>query len=238
MYTKNKISIVIILCCSLAMASFSFFQGKDNMLTDAEKKAGWKLLFDGKTTNGWRMYRNVEADGWEIANGELISKKDGVKKRADIITVDQYDNFELVFDWKIDKGANGGVIYRALENDRPSYESGPEYQLIDDNGYPDKLEDWQKSGADYAMHAPSKLVAKPVGEYNRTRIVAKDSHIEHWLNGVKVVDFELWTPEWQQLKEKGKWKDAKDYGMVKKGYIAFQDHGGGVRFKNIKLKQL
>jgi hypothetical protein len=118
------------------------------------------------------MYRNVPADGWEIVNGELISKKDGVTKRADLITVDQYDNFELVFDWKIDKGANSGVIYRALENDRPSYESGPEYQLIDDNGYADKLEDWQKSGADYAMHPPSKLTAKPVGEYNRTRIVA------------------------------------------------------------------
>jgi hypothetical protein len=238
MYTKSKISIAVILFCSLAITSFSLFQEKDNILTDAEKKEGWKLLFDGKTINGWRMYRNVPADGWEIVNGELISKKDGVTKRADLITVDQYDNFELVFDWKIDKGANSGVIYRALENDRPSYESGPEYQLIDDNGYADKLEDWQKSGADYAMHPPSKLTAKPVGEYNRTRIVANKSHVEHWLNGFKVVDFELWTPEWQQLKEKGKWKDAKDYGMVKKGYIALQDHGGGVRFKNIKLRQL
>lgn len=238
MYTKNKLPFAIILLCSLAITSFRLFQEKDNALTDAEKKAGWKLLFDGKTTNGWRMYRNVEADGWGIENGELISKKEGVTKRADLITVDQYDNFELVFDWKIDKGANSGVIYRALENDKPAHESGPEYQLIDDNGYADKLEDWQKSGADYAMHPPAKLAAKPVGEYNRTRIVANKGHIEHWLNGVKVVDFELWTPEWQQLKEKGKWKDAKDYGMVKKGYIAFQDHGGGVRFKNIKLKQL
>lgn len=237
MYTKSKISIAVIICC-LAISSFTFFQEKDNTLTEAEKKDGWKLLFDGKTTNGWRMYQNVPADGWEVSNGELISKKDGVSKRADLITAGQYDNFELIFDWKLDKGANSGVIYRALENDKPSFESGPEYQLIDDNGYTDKLEDWQKSGSDYAMHPPSTLAAKPVGEYNRTKIVVNKSHVEHWLNGVKVVDFELWTPEWKQLKEKGKWKDAKDYGMAKKGYIAFQDHGGGVRFKNVKLRPL
>lgn len=184
------------------------------------------------------MYQNIPSDGWEVAGGELISKKEGVTKRADLITVDQYDNFELSFNWKVDKGANSGVIYHALEGDQPSYESGPEYQLIDDNGYVDKLEDWQKSGADYAMHAPMTLAAKPVGEYNHTKIVVNKSHVEHWLNGVKVVDFELWSPEWQQLKEKGKWKDIKDYGMAKKGYIAFQDHGGGVRFKNVKLRQL
>jgi len=238
MYTKNKIAIVIILFCFVAVTSFKWVQEKENMLTDAEKKAGWKLLFDGKTTNGWRMHQHVPADGWEIVNGELISKTGSVAKRADLITVDQYDNFELVFDWKVEKGSNSGVIYRALENDRPSYESGPEYQLIDDVGYPGKLEDNQKSGADYAMHAPSTLAAKAVGEYNHTKIVANKGHVEHWLNGTKVVEYELWTPEWQQLKAKGKWKDAKDYGMVKKGFIALQDHGGGVRFKNIKLRNL
>lgn len=238
MYTKNKILIIVALFFSLAFTSYSFLQGPDNSLTDAEKKAGWKLLFDGKSTDGWRTYRNAAADGWAVSNGELVSRKDGVTKRADLVTKDQYENFELVFDWKVDKGANSGVIYRALETERPSYESGPEYQLIDDVGYPDKLEDWQKSGADYAMHPPSSIAAKPAGEYNRTKIVVNKSHVEHWLNGVKVVDYELWTPEWQELKQKGKWKDAKDYGMAKKGYVVLQDHGGGVRFKNIKIRIL
>lgn len=233
-----KIAIARTVICSVAFSAFSFFQDKDNSLTEAEKKEGWKLLFDGKSTNGWRTYRKAPADGWEVLNGELISKKDGVTKRADLITTDQYENFELVFDWKVEKGANSGVIYRALETDRPSHESGPEYQLIDDIGYPDKLEDWQKSGADYAMHPPTSLASKPAGEYNRTKIVVNKSHAEHWLNGIKVVEFEFWTPEWQELKQKGKWKDAKDYGMTKKGYIALQDHGGGVRFKNIKLRSL
>lgn len=238
MNTSVKFGLVTLLFSSMTIASLCQAQEKDNTLTDAEKKSGWQLLFDGKTTKGWRMYQNVPADGWAVVNGELISKKDGVTKRADLITAEQYDNFELAFDWKVDKGANSGVIYRALESDRPSFESGPEYQLIDDNGYPEKLEDWQKSGADYAMHPPSTLAARPAGEYNRTKIVVNGSHVEHWLNGVKVVDFELWTPEWQQLKEKGKWKDARNYAMAKKGYIALQDHGGGVRFKNIKLRKL
>ena len=238
MYTKTKLSIIVILITSIAFSAFEWQQEKDNMLSDAEKRAGWKLLFDGKTTNGGRMYQNKPSDGWEVVNGELISRKEGVTNRADLITADQYDNFELMFDWKVDKGANSGVIYRAIENDKPSFESGPEYQLIDDTGYVDKLEDWQKSGADYAMHAPSTLSAKPVGEYNRTRIVVNKAHVEHWLNGVKVVEYELWTPEWKQLKSQGKWKDAKDYGMANKGYIALQDHGGGVSFKNIKIRKL
>lgn len=238
MNTSCKLALVTFLFISITIGSLCQAQEKDNTLTDAEKNSGWQLLFDGKSTKGWRIYQNVPADGWQVVDGELISKKDGVTKRADLITAEQYDNFELVFDWKVDKGANSGVIYRALENDRPSFESGPEYQLIDDNGYAEKLEDWQKSGADYAMHPPSTLAAKPAGEYNRTKIVVNGSHVEHWLNGVKVVDYELWTPEWQALKEKGKWKDAKNYAMAKKGYIALQDHGGGVRFKNIKLRRL
>ena len=238
MNTSCKLALVTFLFMSITIGSLCQAQEKDNTLTDAEKNSGWQLLFDGKSTKGWRIYQNVPADGWQVVDGELISKKDGVTKRADLITAEQYDNFELVFDWKVDKGANSGVIYRALENDRPSFESGPEYQLIDDNGYAEKLEDWQKSGADYAMHPPSTLAAKPAGEYNRTKIVVNGSHVEHWLNGVKVVDYELWTPEWQALKEKGKWKDAKNYAMAKKGYIALQDHGGGVRFKNIKLRRL
>ena len=129
-------------------------------------------------------------------------------------------------------------LYHLLETHDASYETGPEYQLIDDVGYPGKLEDWQKSGADYAMHPPSQLAAKPAGQYNHTRIVVKGDHVEHWLNGVKVADFHAWTPEWEKLKKEGKWKDYPDYGTSKTGFIALQDHGGGVWFKNVKLRKL
>jgi hypothetical protein len=213
-------------------------QTKDNTLTTNEKNQGWKLLFNGVDTKGWRPYKNAPSDGWEVINGELVNKKAGVKNRADLITIDKYDDFEFSVDWKVEKGANSGIVYRCVEGKGPSYESGPEYQLIDDNGYEHKLEDWQKSGSNYAMHPPSKLTTKPVGEYNTTRIVVKGAHVEHWLNNEKVVEYDFWTPEWQELKTKGKWKDAKDYGLAKTGYIALQDHGGGISFKNIKIRKL
>jgi hypothetical protein len=212
-------------------------QTKDNQLSAAEKKAGWKLLFDGKTLESWRSYQNTASDSWEVVSGELHCKKDGVIKRADLITNDEYSSFELLADWKVSKGANSGILYHVLETHRASYETGPEYQLIDDLGYDSKLEKWQKSGADYAMHPPLKFASRPLGEYNHTRIVVKGDHVEHWLNGEKVADFHAWTPEWEKLKKQGKWKDYPDYGTAKSGYIALQDHGGGIWFKNIKIKK-
>jgi hypothetical protein len=233
----NKIIAAVF--ASFALLAFHHpSQKKDNTLTTAEKKAGWKLLFDGKSTEGWRTYQNQPNDSWEVVNGELHCKKNGVKKRSDLITKDEYASFELQFDWKVGKGANSGALYHVLETHHSSYETGPEYQLIDDLGYPEKLEEWQKSGSDYAMHPPLKIASKPAGEYNHTRILVNGDHVQHWLNGVKVADFHSWTPEWEKLKKEGKWKDYPDYGMAKSGYIALQDHGGGIWFRNIKIKKL
>lgn len=223
---------------SALLWSFCPEQDNSNTLTEEEKKAGWILLFNGHNTQGWRAYNNKPYDSWEVINGQLHCKEKEVKQRADLITTDQYDNFELSIDWKVGKGANSGIIYRAQETSGPSHETGPEYQLIDDEGYPQKLEAWQHSGADYAMYPPNQVAAKPAGEYNHTLVRVKGAHVEHWLNGKKVVEYEFWTPGWQELKEKGKWKDAKAYGLAKKGYIALQDHGGGIWFRNIKLRKL
>lgn len=225
----------------LAILSFSFLvyqKQKDNTLTAKEKKQGWKLLFDGTTLNGWRTYKNRPSQAWDVKNGELYCKAEPVSKRADLITVDTFENFELQIDWKISPKKNSGIMYMVTEDNEASYESGPEYQLIDDSGYPEKLKDKQLSGANYDMHAPSARVVKPAGEYNHTRIVIYKGHVEHWLNGTKVVDYQLWTPEWEQLKANSKWKDVKSYAMSRSGHIALQDHGGGIAFKNIKLKPL
>jgi hypothetical protein len=172
-----------------------------------------------------------------VANGELQCLETGVKKRGDLITNEMYDDFELLIDWKIAPKHNSGIIYRCTEENGASFESGPEYQLIDDTGYPDKLHDKQLSGSNYDMQAPGANVVKPAGEYNRTRIVVKDAHVEHWLNGVKVVEYELWSPQWKEWKAESKWKNVTPYGMSKSGHIALQDHGGGVTFKNIKIKK-
>jgi hypothetical protein len=238
---KKTLTVAFVL---IAFVLFSFYpthvvlQQKDNELTAAEQKAGWTLLFDGKTTSNWRTFQNKPDDSWEIINGELHCKKDGVHQRADLVTRDSYASFDIQFDWRVSKSANSGLLYHVQETHGGSYETGPEYQLIDDLGYEEKLEDWQKSGADYAMHPPMKIASRPAGEYNHSRLIVDGSHVQHWLNGVKVADFNAWTPEWDKLKKEGKWKDYPDYGVSKTGLIALQDHGGGIWFKNIKIKKL
>jgi len=130
-------------------------------------------------------------------------------------------------------------MYHVTEQYEAAYLSGPEYQLIDDDGYAGgKLEDWQKTGCDYAMYTASSRPAKPVGQYNTSKIVVNGAHREYWLNGVKVVEFEAWSDDWKKRKDEGKWKDAPGYGMAKQGYICLQDHGSGAWFKNIKIKKL
>jgi hypothetical protein len=213
-------------------------QEANNTLTKTEQQAGWKLLFDGKTTSLWRPYQNKESDGWEIVQGEIHCKENGVKHRADLITKEEYADFELAFDWKLNKAANSGLVYRANEEQPAAHESGSEYQLIDDAGYPEKLQNWQNSGADYDMHPPVKIASRPAGEYNHSIIKAKGKHIEHWLNDVKVADYEIGTPEWYALKEKSKWAAIKGWGENSKGHICLQDHGGGIWFKNIKVRKL
>jgi hypothetical protein len=237
MYKRNIIPLAI---SAIMLVSFCLpKQEKDNQLSSAEKKAGWQLLFDGKTTDGWRSYKNAPSDGWEGVNGELYCKETGVQHRADLITKEQYADFELAFDWKVRKGANSGIIYRANEDHDAAYESASEYQLIDDKGYEGKLEEWQKAGADYAMHPPLQSISKPAGEYNHSVIKAKGKQIEHWLNGVKVAAYEIGTPEWFELKAKSKWKDIKGWGENSQGHICIQgDHGGGVWLKNIKIRKL
>jgi hypothetical protein len=220
---------------------FSFYHQKENSLTKAEKNGGWKLLFDGKTLDGWRMYQNKATDCWGAKNGELYCKGSETDKsdlRADLITREQYENFELLVDWKIAPQGNSGIMYNVTEAFNTAYMSGPEYQLIDDIGFPEKLEDWQKTASDYAMYPATSRPTNKVGTYNTTKIVVKGAHREYWLNGVKVVEFEAWTPDWYNRKATGKWKDTPGYAMAKKGYICLQDHGGGVWFKNIKIRKI
>lgn len=230
----------------LSLAGFFAFQpvmAKQNKLTKKEKEEGWKLLFDGKTLDGWRGFKmqGIPAD-WSVDKGCIVvSGTGGGESANDLITVDQFEDFDLCLDWAISPGGNSGIFFHVVEGDYPStYATGQEYQLIDDAGWPGTLEEWQQAGADYAMHNADKTKKKlmPAGEFNTSRIRVENGHVTHWLNGEIIVEYDLWTPEWYKLKDQGKWKDYPMYGLARKGYVGLQHHGSLVRFRNIKIKDL
>ncbi len=212
-----------------------------NTLTDAEIQAGWQLLFDGKTTDGWHTYGKETATGWEVKNGELIALGKGGDIGGDIVSDEQFSDVEWSLEWKLSPEGNSGLFYHVQEDTSQYgavYYTGPEYQLIDDDHFPEPLQDWQKTGANYAMHLATSRPTNPIGEWNHSRILVDGGHVEHWLNGTKIVDFEAWTPEWQQRKDTSKWKDYPDYGRFRAGRLALQDHGNQIWFRSIKGRRL
>ena len=202
-----------------------------------------RLLFDGKTTNGWRGFKKATFPerGWVVQNGWLKHVAVGGQDSqggGDIITVDTFDNFDLQFEWKVALGANSGVKYLVTED-----RSGPiahEYQVIDDERHPDaKVGPHRATAALYdAIPAPANKPLKPAGEINAGRIIVNGTHVEHWLNGVKVVDYELWTPDWERRVRESKFKDYPKYGRARRGHIGLQDHGDQAAFRNIKIRDI
>jgi len=230
--------LIVVSLALLSLAVHSNAQ-KLNKLSKEEKKAGWELIFNGKNLDGWKTFQGGEVAGWKVIDGVLNNSGIGSDHGGDIITLKQYQNFEIYLEWKIGPQSNSGVFIRVLEGDtKKIYETGPEYQLLDDKGWKKKISDSQYSGANYAMHAPVGAEVKPIDQWNTTRIVVNGSKVQHFLNEKKVVEYELWTEEWKDLKSKGKWKDKPLYGMSEKGHIGLQDHGGLTQFRNLKVREL
>lgn len=230
---------------AISAVSFSLFSctTEQNTLTQDEIADGWQLLFDGKTLNGWRDYNGTAlTEPWHVVDGCIQAKGDGSDASGYIVTDKEYENFELSWDWKLSKGGNSGMLYHVVE--RPQfkvpYVTGPEYQLIDEPNFPEPLEEWQKLGVDYAMYLPdqSKMKVNPQGEWNNSKIVFDNGHVEHWLNGQKILEFEAWSDDWHKRKNSSKWSNAPEYGLAKKGVICLQDHGYPASFRNIKIKEL
>jgi len=226
----------------------------DNVLTDAEKADGWQLLFDGKSLDQWRGFRaDTVPPGWTIDGDTLMFKADDGKEGfGDLTTKEQFADFDLKLQWKISPCGNSGVLFRVTEDSDQEWHSGPEVQIVDategcwsDYKAPEgqkapgsDLKTTQLSGANYDLHAPSVRAEKPVGEWNDMRILVNGPHVEQWLNGQKVVEYELWSDQWKDMVSKSKFVDYPKYGMNKIGYIVLQDHGKNVWFKNIKIKVL
>jgi len=220
--------------------------GTEEKESDKSAKATtgeWIWLFDGKSTDGWRGYNSEGLpDGWILEEGTLKSLGKGGDIGGDIVYSGmEFEDFELYMEWKVSTAGNSGIFYHVLEGEkyRAPYENAPEYQLLDDLGYPDPLEDWQKLGSDYAMYsAPADKPIKPAGEWNTSRIIFTKEKVSYFLNGVKVVEFVPWSDDWYERRNNGKWADVEDYGKAKAGLIGLQDHGSFIWFKNIKIKEL
>lgn len=210
-----------------------------NTLTAQEKKDGWQLLFDGKTTQGWHTYNKTTiGNEWKVSNGELwLEPKPGA---LDIATDKEFENFELSLEWKIDSCGNSGVFFNAVES--PNYEfgwhTGPEMQILHNDCHPDGKNPKHRAGNLYDLIASSTESAKAPGVWNRARIVSNRGHLEFWLNGVKQVETTMFTPEWVAMIKGSKFAKYPDFGMSRKGKIMLQEHGSRVWYRNIKIREL
>lgn len=207
-----------------------------NELSPEEKNDGWTLLFDGGSLDGWRAFKTeTPPAGWQVNDGVLVRTGEG----GDLMTARQYGDFMLDFDFKIAEGGNSGVMYRVTTDGERPYYSGPEYQILDNARHPDGKNGRDRfTGANYALNAPEKDSGNPAGEWNNARIVVRGNHVEHWLNGEKVVTYEFNSPDWQQRVAASKFKAWPMYGKASRGYIVLQDHGNRVEFRNVKIKEL
>jgi Domain of Unknown Function (DUF1080) len=206
-----------------------------NSLTDAERAAGWRLLFDGKTTAGWRNYgKRTISDGWVVQDAALTRTGAG----GDIITNDEFGNFELTIDWKIEPGGNSGIFYRASEEQDAIYWNAPEMQVLDDAKHPDGQNPLQSAGAAYDLYPAPRGHVHPGGEWNTARLIVNGNHVEQWLNGFKMVEFELGSRDWDSKVAGSKFKPHPKFGKNAQGHIGLQDHGNLVSYRNIKIRVL
>jgi hypothetical protein len=205
------------------------------ILTAEERAQGWRPLFDGRTTAGWRGYKQQTVpDGWRVVDGALTRVGPG----GDIITTDQFENFELALEWKVAPGGNSGIMYRVTEAGENSYNTGPEMQVLDDARHADGKSRLTSAGAAYGLYPAPEGVVKPAGEWNQARLVVNGAHVEHWLNGQRVVEYELWSPDWEAKVKGSKFVEWPSYGRERRGHIALQDHGDQVSFRNIRIREI
>jgi hypothetical protein len=228
---------VVVLACFIFALTLSAFSAEvllSNQLSPKEKKAGWKLLFDGKSLTGWRNYKKPDAPktGWIVEEGCLKHKAH--ERGGDIITIEKFGDYDFQWDWKIPAKANSGVKYLVIEEHGNT--PGPEYQMIDD-----AIEEPVKrqTASLYDILPPKKdKPLKPVGEWNHSRVLVKGNHVEHWLNGAKALEYEIGSAELKAAIAQSKFKDVENFCEKVKGHILLTDHIDEAWFRNLKIREL
>ncbi len=203
--------------------------------TAADGASEWVWLFDGSSLDKWRGYRMDHIpEAWTVQDSTIYCAG---RDAGDLMTKGQWQNFDLRLEWKISEEGNSGIMYRVMEIYDFSYLTGPEFQVLDDAAYPD-ADPKGLSGAVYDVYAPIEDATRPAGEWNDTRILVDSTHVEHWLNGVKIVEYELFSDDWDQRIAESKWAGNTDFGRMIRGHIALQDHSDEVWYRNIRIKAL
>ncbi|SEK64612.1 family 16 glycoside hydrolase [Parapedobacter koreensis] len=219
-------------------------EGQDSTATaTTTENDGWVSLFDGQTTNGWHTYlRDTVSAAWIVQNGELqFNPEVSREQRGDIVTDGEYENYELELEWKISSGGNSGIIFGVHEDPKFSatYQTGIEAQVLDNIDAGDNKIENHLAGSLYDMIGSKEVSQpKPVGEWNKARIRKNNGQITLWLNDIQTADVTIGTPEWEQVLSASKFKDWEGFAKYPKGKIALQDHGNGVAFRNIRIKEL
>jgi hypothetical protein len=205
-------------------------------LTAEQRAAGWRSLFDGTSTAAWRGYKEPNMpSGWSIVDGVLT--KTG--SANDIITREQFGSFELAFDWKLATGGNAGLFYRGTEEYDHIYWSAPEYQLLDDANHPDGKSRLTAAGSAFGIYPSPAGVVKPAEEWNSSLIVVNGNRVQHWLNGQKLLEYELGSPDWEAKVKASKFAVYPNYGRAKRGYIGIQgDHDGALSIRNVRIREI
>jgi hypothetical protein len=220
-----------------------------NTISAEENLAGWRLLFDGNTLNGWRGYNRPDLPkiGWSVENGELVIAATPKVKPADfggdLITTEKFGNYEFTIDFLLSDSANSGILYFVMEQkDSAIWHNAPEFQLIDNDTWakmdPNFNMDTHRTGDNYDMEAGVGCAMKPIGEWNTAKIVHNNGKVEHWLNGAKCLEYEVGSTKWKEQLAKSKFKGYPQYGLTKEGHIGLQDHGHEVRFRNVKIRSI
>lgn len=242
-----KLALVALVTITISSCNSAKEAMTENKLTTEEKSDGWKLMFDGKTTKGWHKYGgNPVGSAWKVKDGELyldttIKENWQIKDGGDIVSDEEYENFHLKLEWNIAKNGNSGIIFY-INEDKSKYkwpwETGPEMQILDNNGHPDAKIIKHRAGDLYDLITVSKETVRPPGEWNLAEIKCLNGKLDFYLNGENVISTTLWDDAWKKLVAGSKFKNMPGFGTYKKGRIGLQDHGDKVRFRNIKIKQL
>ena len=231
----NSRSFLLLASLSCTARVDTPMQQPHNVLSEAERAAGWRLLFDGRTTSGWHGFRKDSMPaGWQVVEGALTRVGEG----GDIVTNEEFQNFELSLQWNVAQGGNSGIFFRVTNAGGAVYETGPEMQVLDDERHADGKSPLTSAGSAFGMYPAPRGVVKPAGQWNDVRIVVRGTHVEHWLNGQKVVEYDLGDHDWEQRLQASKFKQWPGYGRAAKGTIALQDHGDRVAYRDIKIRVL